>query len=157
MKLKVNHQIYDVPAAWQEDVLLFVLREVLGLVGPKFGCGAGQCGACSVLIDGQAQRSCLLPVKVLSGQHIETIEGLSKEGDALHPVQQAWVDEAVPQCGFCQAGQIMSATALLRTIAHPTDEQINAAMSGNLCRCGTQQRIRQAIHRAAEAIQGEQA
>ena len=154
MQLALNRRTYDVPEDWQDEVLLFVLREAFGLTGPKFGCGAGICGACTVLVDGKARRSCMLPVKSLVDREIETIEGLAEEGGALHPVQQAWIDESVPQCGFCQAGQVMSAVSLLRDVPQPTDEQIDVAMSGNLCRCGTQQRIRRAIRRAADGMPG---
>ena len=148
MLLKVNGQWLAVAAEWREESLLNVLREPLGLVGTKFGCGAGLCGACTVLIDGAAVRSCLLAVRDVGGAAVTTIEGLSAAG-ALHPVQQAWLDAAVPQCGYCQAGQIMSTVALLRQTPRPDDAQIDAALSGNLCRCGTQQRIRQAVKIAA--------
>lgn len=148
MLLQVNGQLLEVPAEWQDESLLNVLREPLGLVGTKFGCGSGLCGACTVLIDGQARRSCVLPVHTVGAATVTTIEGLSTSG-ALHPVQQAWLDLAVPQCGFCQAGQIMSTVALLRRVPQPDDHQIDNALEGNLCRCGTQQRIRQAVKRAA--------
>lgn len=148
MKLKVNGQSLDVPAEWQQDTLLNVLREPLGLVGTKYGCGAGLCGACTVMVDGTAVRSCLLPVGDVGDAAITTIEGLGTP-DALHPVQQAWLDEAVAQCGYCQAGQIMSTVALLRRTPRPDDREIDQALSGNLCRCGTQQRIRRAVKRAA--------
>jgi isoquinoline 1-oxidoreductase alpha subunit len=148
MLLNVNGQSLPVPAEWRDETLLNVLRESLGLVGTKFGCGAGLCGACTVLIDGTAARSCLLSVRTVGDAAITTIEGLSAAG-RLHPVQQAWLDAAVPQCGFCQAGQIMSTVALLRQTPRPDDGQIDAALSGNLCRCGTQQRIRQAVKMAA--------
>ena len=138
----------EVPAAWRDESLLQVLREPLGLVGAKFGCGAGQCGACTVLIDGQPVRSCLAPVQQVGAAAVTTIEGLSPAG-ALHPVQQAWLDAAVPQCGYCQAGQIMATVALLRRTPRPDDRQIDAALAGHLCRCGTQQRIRQAVKQAA--------
>ncbi len=146
--LKVNGRSLEVPAEWRDESLLNVLREPLGLVGTKFGCGVGLCGACTVLVDGAAVRSCLLAVGDLGPANITTIEGLGAAG-ALHPVQQAWLDAAVPQCGFCQAGQIMSTVALLRRTPRPDDGQIDAALSGNLCRCGTQQRIRQAVKKAA--------
>jgi isoquinoline 1-oxidoreductase alpha subunit len=148
MLLKVNGRSLEVPAEWRDESLLNVLREPLGLVGTKFGCGVGLCGACTVLVDGAAVRSCLLAVGDLGPANITTIEGLGAAG-ALHPVQQAWLDAAVPQCGFCQAGQIMSTVALLRRTPRPDDGQIDAALSGNLCRCGTQQRIRQAVKKAA--------
>ena len=130
-----------------ETPLLWVLRDSLGLTGTKFGCGVGQCGACTVHLDGVATRACMTPLSVTTGRRITTIEGLSNDG--THAVQRAWVAEDVPQCGYCQAGQIMSAAALLARTPSPTDEQIDNAMRGNLCRCGTYQRIRAAIHRAA--------
>ena len=126
--------------------LLWVIRDVLNLKGTKFGCGVGQCGACTVNINGRAQRSCQTPVSAAKGP-ITTIEGLSADGN--HPLQQAWMEIDVPQCGYCQAGQIMSANALLSQNPKPTDDQITTAMTGNICRCGTYLRIRQAIHRAA--------
>jgi isoquinoline 1-oxidoreductase subunit alpha len=128
--------------------LLWVLREHLGLTGTKYGCGVGQCGACTVHIDGRPVRSCSTPVSRATGKEITTIEGLSF--DRSHPVQRAWLEIEVPQCGYCQSGQIMSAAALLKSIPDPADEDINRAMSGNICRCGTYPRIRRAIHRAAE-------
>jgi isoquinoline 1-oxidoreductase subunit alpha len=149
----------DVPA---DTPLLWVLREELGLIGTKFGCGMALCGACTVHLDGQAVRACVLPVADAAGRSIRTIEGLSGQGvpgaadPALHPVQQAWIDENVPQCGYCQIGQIMSATALLAARPRPTDEDIDAAMSANICRCGTYQRIRKAIHRAANIMSGSE-
>jgi len=127
--------------------LLWALRDVLGLTGAKYACGAGHCGACTVHLGGAAVRSCQLPVQAAAGKPITTIEGLSPDGS--HPVQRAWVEEDVAQCGYCQAGQIMAAAALLEATPKPTDAQIDDAMSGNLCRCGTYQRIRAAIHRAA--------
>jgi isoquinoline 1-oxidoreductase alpha subunit len=128
--------------------LLWVLRDALGLTGTKYGCGMGLCGACTVHLDGVAARSCLTLIVAVKTRRITTIEGLSS--DATHPVQRAWMMEVVPQCGYCQSGQIMQAASLLAQIPHPTDEQINAAMSGNICRCGTYQRIRRAIKRAVE-------
>jgi isoquinoline 1-oxidoreductase subunit alpha len=128
--------------------LLWVLREHLGLTGTKYGCGVGQCGACTVHIDGRPVRSCSTPVSRAVGKEITTIEGLS--ADRSHPVQRAWLEIEVPQCGYCQSGQIMSAAALLKSVSDPSDEDINRAMSGNICRCGTYPRIRRAIHRAAE-------
>jgi isoquinoline 1-oxidoreductase subunit alpha len=133
--------------------LLWVLRESLGLTGTKFGCGAAQCGACTVILDGNAVRSCVAPVARAEGKAVTTIEGLSANG--THPVQQAWLDEQVPQCGFCQSGQIMSAVVLLRAIPQPTDRDIDEALAGNICRCGTYLRIRRAVHRAARSISGE--
>lgn len=130
--------------------LLWALREELNLTGTKFGCGQGLCGACTVHIDGNAMRSCVTPVGIIAGRKITTIEGIS--ADAGHPVQQAWIEENVVQCGYCQPGQIMSACALLAQNSNPSDDDINAAMSGNICRCGTYPRIRKAIHRAAEIM-----
>jgi isoquinoline 1-oxidoreductase alpha subunit len=150
LRLNVNHQSLEVQAP--EDMpLLWVLRDLLGLNGTKFGCGMAQCGACTVHVDGQAMRSCVLPVGQIGAREITTIEGLGAE--ALHPVQQAWIEEDVVQCGYCQPGQIMSACALLKAKAQPSDADIDAAMSGNLCRCGTYLRIRAAVHKAA-ALQG---
>jgi aerobic-type carbon monoxide dehydrogenase small subunit (CoxS/CutS family) len=132
-----------------EAPLLWVLREELGLTGTKFGCGIAQCGACTVQIDGVAQRSCSIGVGAVDGKKITTIEGLAKDG--RHPVQQAWLAEDVPQCGYCQSGQIMAAAAFLAKTPKPTDAEIDAAMT-NLCRCGTYPRIRKAIHRAADLM-----
>ncbi len=133
-----------------ETPLLWVLRDELGLVGTKYGCGIGSCGACTVHLDGSAMRSCQLPVGRLQGEAITTIEGLSETGD--HPVQQAWLEHDVPQCGYCQAGQIMSAASLLNNIPNPTDADISSQMSGNLCRCGTYIRIHAAVKTAAEKL-----
>ena len=133
--------------------LLWVLRDTWNLTGTKFGCGIGQCGACTVILDGDAVRSCLTPLSRASGKQVTTIEGLSR--DRSHPMQRAWLLEQVPQCGYCQSGQIMAAVVLLRANPHPTDEDINDAMTGNLCRCGTYHRIRRAIHRAAELSAAE--
>lgn len=127
--------------------LLWVLRDTLNLTGTKFGCGMAQCGACTVHLEGDAIRSCITPVSAVQGKKITTIEGLSADGS--HPLQQAWVAESVPQCGYCQSGQIMSASALLAKTPKPSDSDIDQAMMGNICRCGTYQRIRSAIHRAA--------
>jgi isoquinoline 1-oxidoreductase alpha subunit len=128
--------------------LLWVLRDTLGMTGTKFGCGMALCGACTVHIEGQATRSCITPVSSVAGKKITTIEGLST--DRSHPVQRAWIEVDVPQCGYCQSGQIMSATSLLAQNPKPSDSEIDQAMKGNICRCGTYQRIRQAVHRAAE-------
>jgi isoquinoline 1-oxidoreductase alpha subunit len=128
--------------------LLWALREHLGLTGTKYGCGMVQCGACTVHLDGRPVRSCSTPVSRVVGKQVTTIEGLSP--DRSHPLQRAWVEIEVPQCGYCQSGQIMSAAALLREKSDPTDDDINRALNGNICRCGTYPRIRQAIHRAAE-------
>jgi isoquinoline 1-oxidoreductase alpha subunit len=129
--------------------LLWVIRDVLGMTGTKFGCGIAQCGCCTVHVDGVATRSCVLPVSALGGKQIDTIESLST--DNSHPVQKAWIAEQVPQCGYCQSGQIMAATALLKKTPKPTDAQIDAAMT-NICRCGTYDRIRSAIHLVAGTI-----
>jgi isoquinoline 1-oxidoreductase alpha subunit len=146
MKLHVNGAAREVEAP-DEMPLLWVLRDLLDLRGAKFGCGAGFCGACTVRVDGSPVRSCVTPAASLGGAKITTIEGLSAEGD--HPLQRAWRELDVPQCGYCQAGQMMTAAALLERNPKPTDDDINAAMDGNLCRCATYLRIRQAIHRAA--------
>jgi aerobic-type carbon monoxide dehydrogenase small subunit (CoxS/CutS family) len=134
--------------------LLWALRDVLGLIGSKYGCGIAQCGACTVHLNDVPVRACSLRVADVAGQSIRTIEGLAR-GDKLHPLQQAWIQEDVAQCGYCQAGQIMSAAALLEQHPNPTDEQIDAAMAGNYCRCGTYNRIRAAIHRAAQPAEGQ--
>ncbi len=131
--------------------LLWVLRDVVGLTGTKFGCGMAQCGACTVHVDGAPLRSCVTPAVAVAGKKITTIEGLS--ADTTHAVQRAWIEEDVVQCGYCQSGQIMSAAALLAVKPKPTDADIDAAMSGNICRCGTYQRIRTAVHRAAEIME----
>ncbi|TKT75461.1 (2Fe-2S)-binding protein [Aquamicrobium sp. LC103] len=146
MRLTVDGKTIDIDAE-PEMPLLWALRDLAGVLGPKFGCGIAACGACTVLIDGAPVRSCILPVAQVEGD-VTTIEGLARDG-TLHPVQQAWLDGQVAQCGYCQAGQIMSAVALLDEIPEPTDEEIDSAMSGNLCRCGTYPRIRAAIKRAA--------
>ncbi len=134
----------DVPG---DMPMLWVLRDVLKMKGTKFGCGVGQCGACTIHLDGNAVRSCLTPISAAANRHITTIEGLSEDGQ--HPLQVAWEELDVPQCGYCQAGQLMTASALLAKHPHPTDQQIDDAMSGNLCRCGTYLRVRRGIHKAA--------
>jgi len=154
LKLNVNNKIMTVDAP-PDTPLLWVLRDLLDLKGTKYGCGMGVCGACTVLVGGKAVRSCMTHVGSIAGEQITTIEGLSADG--THPVQQAWEEVDVPQCGYCQPGQIMAAAALLAQTPHPTDADIDAAMSGNLCRCGTYPRIRQAIHHAAEAAHTEAA
>lgn len=148
MQLSINGQQVTLPDELAGEPLLWLLREDLGLTGTKFGCGVGLCGACTLHVDGVATRACQVTASDVAGQAIVTIEGLGGP-DALHPVQQAWIAERVPQCGYCQAGQIMTAAALLSTNPTPDDAAIDAAMSGNLCRCGTYCRIRRAIHRAA--------
>lgn len=148
MDLLINGQPRPVPPGWEDETLLHLLREAYGLVGAKYGCGAGQCGACTVLVDDAPQRSCLLSAAALAGRRITTVEGLAEDG-RLHPVQQAWLDEQVAQCGYCQAGQIVAAVALLRRVPRPAPADIDAALAGHLCRCGTQQRIRAAVRRAA--------
>lgn len=149
MQITVNGNVRELDVD-PEMPLLWALRDVAGVLGPKFGCGIAACGACTVFIDGQPVRSCVMPVGQVGGE-VTTIEGVGEAG-ALHPVQQAWIDEQAPQCGYCQAGQIMSAIALLAQIPDPSDEEIDQAMSGNLCRCGTYPRIRAAIRRAARTM-----
>jgi isoquinoline 1-oxidoreductase subunit alpha len=146
--LNVNGRDRTVEVAG-DTPLLWALRDTLGLTGTKFGCGRALCGACTVHVDGQARRACVTPVSALAGRRVTTIEGLS--ADRGHPVQVAWIAEQVSQCGYCQPGQIMQAAALLAKTPHPTDAEIDAAMAGNICRCGTYPRIRRAIHRAAGA------
>jgi isoquinoline 1-oxidoreductase alpha subunit len=151
--LNVNGQSRTVDAA-PDTPLLWVLRDNLGLVGTKFGCGIGLCGACTVHFNGTAMRSCQLPVSALGNAAITTIEGLAPEGS--HPLQQAWCELDVPQCGYCQAGQLMTAAALLAHTPQPTDDDIDGAMAGNVCRCATYLRIRAGIHRAAELASGKE-
>lgn len=142
-----HHEQMDLPP---DMPLLWALRDHFGLTGTKFGCGAALCGACTVHVDGEAVRSCSAPIGLLDGKNILTIEGLAASvGSDLHPVQEAWIEEDVVQCGYCHSGQIMSAAALLSQVAHPTDEEIDGALGGNICRCGTYQRIRAGIHKAA--------
>ena len=152
--LRVNGEDHTVDVD-PDTPLLWVLRDTLGLMGTKYSCGIGVCGACTVHLDGKATRSCGLPVSRAVGKEITTIEGLSANGD--HPLQQAWLAEDVAQCGYCQPGQIMTAAALLAENPNPTDEEIDAAMSGNLCRCGTYQRIKRAIRRAADGAAADHA
>jgi isoquinoline 1-oxidoreductase subunit alpha len=149
-KLIVNGRPVTVVAD-SDSPLLWVLRDKLGLTGTKFGCGIAQCGACTVHVDGEARRSCVMPVGELAGKRITTIEGIATPRQ-LHVVQQAWIAENVPQCGYCQAGQIMSTVALLAANPSPTDADIDSALSANLCRCGTYPRIRRAVHRAAAEL-----
>jgi len=147
--LQINGQAYTVQAE-AEMPLLWILRDLLGLTGTKFSCGMGLCGSCTVLIDGEPARSCTTLVEDVTGKTITTIEGLSP--DVSHPLQKSWLEEHVTQCGYCQPGQIMTAVALLHKNPHPSDAEIDAAMSNVLCRCGTYQRIRKAVHRAAEEV-----
>jgi isoquinoline 1-oxidoreductase alpha subunit len=147
VSVKVNGRSRTIDAPGDMP-LLWALRDELDLKGTKFGCGAAQCGACTVHLNGTATRSCVLPISAVQNMSVTTIEGLSPDG--THALQKAWEELDVPQCGYCQAGQIMSAAALLQNVSHPTDAEIDAAMNGNICRCATYLRIRQAIHRAAE-------
>lgn len=151
ISLHINGKPHDLDADPQMP-LLWVLRDLLGLTGTKYGCGIAQCGVCTVLVGGEPVRACVTPLAAVAGKTITTIEGLST--DNSHPVQQAWIAEDVPQCGFCQSGQILAAVALLAKKAKPTDADIDAAMASLLCRCGTYQSIRKAIHRAAEKNHG---
>lgn len=150
LKLTINNQAHIVDVD-PDMPLLWAIRDVVGLTGTKFGCGIAQCGACTVHLDGNPTRSCSVPVSAVVGQKITTIEGLSKNAD--HPVQKAWIEHQVPQCGYCQSGQIMSAAALLKQTPKPTDADIDIAMQGNICRCGTYGRIRKAIHTASAEMQ----
>jgi isoquinoline 1-oxidoreductase alpha subunit len=147
MNLIINNVVHEFEVD-EDTPLLWVLRDTLGMTGTKFGCGVAQCGACSVLIDGEVQRSCSIPAAAVAGREIKTIEGLS--ADSSHPVQQAWIAEDVPQCGYCQSGQIMAAVALLDANPNPSDDEIDQSMT-NICRCGSYSRIRKAIHRVANA------
>jgi len=147
--LNINNKNYQVEVD-EKMPLLWVIRDFAGLTGTKFGCGIAQCGACTVHLNGTPVRSCSVPVSAAAGKNITTIEGISENTD--HAVQKAWIEFQVPQCGYCQSGQIMSAVALLKKKPKPTDEDIDGAMRGNLCRCGTYQRIRSAIHRASELL-----
>ena len=152
MKLSINGNAVEVRAA-ADTPLLWVLRDELNLTGTKYSCGLGLCGACTVHVDGRAERACQTPVGTLGGKAITTIEGLARNGN-LHAVQQAWIEEDVVQCGYCQSGQVMAAAALLKANARPTDAQIDDAMAGNICRCGTYEKIRAGVHRAAELAAG---
>jgi len=151
--LHINGQAHDLDVH-ESTPLLWVIREQAGLAGTKFGCGIAQCGACTVHLNGQPIRSCVTPVRAVANQHITTIEGIGRADEDLHPVQQAWIDEQVPQCGYCQSGQIMSAVALLDSNPAPSDADIDRAMSGNICRCGAYPRIRRGIKRAARSLAG---
>lgn len=152
MELHINGVRHEIDGVEPDTPLLWVLRDTLGLRGTKFGCGVGQCGACTVHLNGSPVRACQMPLGALAGAQIRTIEGLATAPGQLHVLQRAWLDHDVPQCGYCQAGQIMSAAALLANRPRPTDAEIDAWMAGNLCRCGTHLRIRAAIHAAAEAM-----
>ena len=152
MKLKVNGIERQVETEWRKETLLTVLREHFGLTGSRFSCGIGQCGACLVHIDGIPVTSCLMPASEAVDKNILTIEGLTTREGTLHPLQKAWIDENVPQCGYCQSGQIMQALALLENNPAPNDNDINLAMNANLCRCGTYDRIRKSIKRAASIM-----
>lgn len=149
--LTVNGRLHQLDDMDSNTPLLWVLRDRLGLLGVKYGCGIGQCGACTVHLNGAPIRSCSIPLSATADQQITTIEGLAKPDGTLHPLQRAWIEHDVPQCGYCQAGQLMSAAALLKQKPRPTDADIDAAMAGNICRCGTYLRIRAAIHSAAKA------
>jgi len=148
-KLNVNGREYNVEAD-PATPLLWVIRDNIGLTGTKFGCGMAQCGACTIHLEGNATRSCVLPVSAVVGKSITTIEGLSESSS--HPLQKAWIEEQVPQCGYCQSGQIMTAAAFLKTTPKPTESQVETAMQGNLCRCGTYSRIKRAILRASKEV-----
>jgi isoquinoline 1-oxidoreductase alpha subunit len=152
MRLRVNGSERSIPDAWRDETLLATLREQLGLVGARYGCGIGVCGACLVHVDGVPVHSCRVRTGEVDGRSLLTIEGLAGPDGRLHPLQQAWIDERVPQCGYCQAGQIMQALALLSANPRPSEADIVTAMAGNLCRCGTYDRIKKAIRRAAEAL-----
>jgi isoquinoline 1-oxidoreductase subunit alpha len=151
MKLNINGSIREVEAS-PDMPLLWALRDLLGLTGTKYGCGMAQCGACTVHIDGQPTRACVTPVSTVGDRKVTTIEGLSADG--THPVQRAWAEADVVQCGYCQSGQIMAAASLLERIAEPTDKDIDSALSGNVCRCGTYCRVKEAIHLASRLKQG---
>ena len=151
MRLNVNGRVHDVAVANEDTPLLWVLRDHLGLVGTKYGCGIAQCGACTVHIDGKPAFSCSLPAADVGDRRVTTVEGLAADDGTLHPLQQAWIDHDVPQCGYCQSGQLMQAAALLAENASPSREEVDAALAPNLCRCGTYNRIRKAVLSAAEA------
>ncbi len=151
ISLKINGTDHEVDVD-PRTPLLWVIREQCGLTGTKFGCGIAQCGACTIHLNGKPVRSCMTPASVASGMEITTIEGITSDNNGLHAVQQAWIDEQTPQCGYCQSGQIMSAVALLNTNPSPNDDDIDRAMKGNICRCGTYPRIKTAIKRAAATL-----
>ena len=151
MEININGQLHQVEVDINTP-LLWVVREQLGMTGTKFGCGLAQCGACTMHLDGQPIRSCVTPLRTAEGKNLTTIEGIADSAEMLHPLQQAWIDEQVPQCGYCQSGQIMSAVALLNSNPDPTDDDIDSAMSGNICRCGMYTRIKRGIKKAALAM-----
>jgi aerobic-type carbon monoxide dehydrogenase small subunit (CoxS/CutS family) len=155
MRLKVNGREHEVDVVHDDTPLLWVLRDHLGLVGTKFGCGIAQCGACTVHIDGEPAFACVVPAAGLEGREVTTIEGLARDDGTLHPLQQAWIDHDVPQCGYCQSGQIMRAAALLGRNASPTQAQVDEAMAPSLCRCGTYNRIRSAVLSVGAAAGGK--
>lgn len=150
LKLNVNGEDRSVPRKWGDETLLVVLREHFALTGTKYSCGTGLCGACTVHVDGEPVTSCVTPVGAAAGARVRTIEGLRSSDGRLHPLQQAWIDQSVPQCGYCQSGQLMRAAALLERNPSPSGREIIAAMDGNLCRCGTYDRIRNAIRQVAQ-------
>ncbi|MFN0001831.1 MAG: (2Fe-2S)-binding protein [Pseudohongiellaceae bacterium] len=152
--LQINGQTMDIGEIDPSTPLLWVLRDTVGLLGTKYGCGIAQCGACTVHLNGAPVRSCQIPVGNLTNEQITTIEGMAAADGTLTPVQQAWIEHDVPQCGYCQAGQIMSASALLKNNSNPSDAEIDAAMSGNICRCATYTRIKRAIKSAASSMNG---
>ena len=154
IQLEVNGRNYEIKDIAPDTPLLWVIRDNVGLVGTKFGCGGGFCGACTVHLDGNPVRSCSVPATSAVGKKVTTIEGIAVDDNVLHPLQEAWIEHDVPQCGYCQAGQIMSAAALLSKNTNPSDSDIDAAMSGNLCRCATYIRIKRAIRTAAAKISG---
>jgi isoquinoline 1-oxidoreductase alpha subunit len=155
LRLTVNGKRHELNNVDESTPLLWVLRDALGLVGTKYGCGVAQCGACTVQINGNPVRSCSVPASAAADREVTTVEGLTRSDGSLHPVQQAWIDEDVAQCGYCQSGQLVSAAALLARNPAPSDEDINRAMDGNICRCGTYKRIRKAIHSAAAELRRE--
>lgn len=154
--LNINGREHALDGVDGDTPLLWVLRDELRLVGAKYGCGIAQCGSCTVLLDGEPVRACVLPASAAAGRAVRTVEGLAATDGTLHPLQEAWIREDVPQCGYCQSGQIMSAVALLEANPAPTDADIDRALEGNLCRCGTYLRIRRAIHAAAAALAGRE-
>ncbi len=155
MELMINGKPYEVDEAYESGVLLWALRDNLGMVGTRFGCGAGICGACTVHVDGVATRSCITPLSDVAGKEIRTVEGLAADGE-LHPVQQAFIDKQVPQCAWCMSGQMMQAAAFLEETANPSDEQIVEAMKDNYCRCGCYLRIKEAVREAADVMAARQ-